>query len=96
MTYLIASSREAFEIAPKAFNGFIEKRLKRRLDLTINNKLFAFNRNGIVIKRTNLENGKVWYSYTSTSDFEMKSISDEMAWVRSFAVGSDHRGLLFK
>lgn len=96
MTINLAPSLEEYEKAPASFGGYIEKRRKRQIDMTIGGKLFAMNTHGIVVKRTILADGKTWYSYTSPSDFEMGSLREKMDWVASHSTGKDHIGLIFK
>ncbi|EPG9350616.1 hypothetical protein ACKU3Z_029845 [Pseudomonas aeruginosa] len=96
MTIQLAASRDEYDKSPASFEGFIEKRLKRRIDMTIDGKLFAMNTHGIVTRRTILEDGRTWYSYTSSSDFHMESLREEMDWVASHAIGKDHIGLIYK
>lgn len=96
MAFKLAESREEFDKAPAEFGGFIEKRLKRRVDMIINGKLLTMNTHGIVIKRSILDCGKTWYSYVGKTDFDMGSLRNEMTWVESHARGKDHIGLIFK
>jgi hypothetical protein len=96
MSCAIASSRESFDMAPASFRGYVEKKLKRRLDLIIESELYSFNQHGIVIKRTPQADGQVWYSHASLSHVGLGSLRAEMDWVKSYAVGKDHLGLFFK
>ncbi|BDC78658.1 hypothetical protein ACEP28_04890 [Pseudomonas aeruginosa] len=96
MLFKLAESQTEFESSPGTYHGFIEKRLKRRIDFTLSGKLLAMNTHGIVTKRTPMDDGKVWYSYTSKSDFPVESLQAEWEWVRSFSTGKDHIGLTYK
>lgn len=92
----IAASRNEFDANPGAFDGFIEKRLKRQVDLVVHEKLYAINRYGLLCKRRPLSKGRVWYSFCSSIDELFESDDETRKFVLGFALGKDARGLFFK
>ncbi len=91
----IASSRKEFESNPEAFQGFIERRLKRSVDLTVNNKLYTINTHGVLCSRRRLEDGKVWYSFCSSDAELFQTLRETAEFVERFVVNRDAKGLIF-
>lgn len=96
MTPAIASSAVEFNETPGLFQGFIEKRTKRQLDLTVKGKTYSMTCKSMLVSRLPLPEGGNWYTYLS-SDMELfPSSSLTHEWVKSFAVSRDEKGLIFK
>jgi hypothetical protein len=96
MQIAIASSAAEFNEAPGQYRGFIERRAKRQLDLTVDGYTYTMTTRGLLVSRLPLENGKNWYSFLSSDRELFDSMSAEKGWVLSYAVSRDAKGLIFK
>lgn len=96
MTIQLAANASEFKGSPEKFRGFIERRLKRQLDITVGGITYTMNAFGFILHRRKLENGKNWYTFPCSKEQLFERVSEEERWVQSFAVSRDSKGLIFK
>ncbi len=83
----IATSKTEWEQSPLSFNGYIEKRLKRAVHLTVNETTYTVNTHGVLCKRSILSDGRTWYSFPSSDEELFSSQRESHAFSESLSTG---------
>lgn len=84
------------EASPCPTGWFILKRKKRQIDFSCKGIEYSFNIKGLLLVRTTLPDGDVWYRFPAENEKLFKSVYDEKAAAESLSCGYDHRGLIYR
>lgn len=92
----LAMSKVDYGVNPELFDGYIERRLKRKVDFNISDKLYTVNSHGVLCSRTALVDGRFRYTFCAEKDELFDKRSDEREFAKSLSLEQDRIGLIFK